>query len=125
MSFRKKKIACPIYLMRLIFIDTDDLSKLKKYEDTSDLIGRDIYAHTFESTISEKNYDVECVIIVFNTKSTYGKITLGTIAHEAFHAAGFILHKLGITADHVNDEAKAYLIDFIATEIHKFLNIKV
>jgi len=47
--------------------------------------------------------------------------TAGTIAHEAFHAAFMSLHDAGLAVTDDSQEAYAYLIDYIVSQIHKNL----
>jgi len=47
---------------------------------------------------------------------------IGVIVHEAFHATTFILERIGVKLGlSVSDEAYAYLIEFITTEIYNKL----
>lgn len=43
----------------------------------------------------------------------------GTIAHEAFHSVFMILHDAGLAVSDDSQEAYAYLIDFVVSQIHK------
>lgn len=46
----------------------------------------------------------------------------GNIAHEVFHAVTFILERVGVKFDlNISDEAYAYLIGHLTTEIYKNL----
>lgn len=45
----------------------------------------------------------------------------GTLAHEIFHAVEFIAEKIGLKLTDDSDEAYAYLIGYITTEIYKHL----
>jgi hypothetical protein len=46
----------------------------------------------------------------------------GTIAHECFHCAMFILDRAGLTVNWNSDEAYAYLISFLTEKITKFIS---
>lgn len=41
----------------------------------------------------------------------------GLIAHEAFHAAFYILNSIGLYASYETEEAYAYLLDYIVNKI--------
>lgn len=43
----------------------------------------------------------------------------GDIAHEAFHAVFMILHDAGMVPSTDSEEAYAYLIDYVVSNIHK------
>lgn len=45
----------------------------------------------------------------------------GNLAHEIFHAVEFILERVGMKLTIDSDEAYAYLIGYITTEIYKHL----
>ena len=44
--------------------------------------------------------------------------SMGTLAHECFHATSFILGRLGVHPDHDNDEAQAYLLDWVVDTVY-------
>lgn len=43
-------------------------------------------------------------------------IAVSVIAHEAVHAANFIMSDMGMTADFDNDELQAYIVQHICTK---------
>lgn len=45
----------------------------------------------------------------------------GSLQHEIFHATEFILERIGMTLCKKSDEAYAYLIGYLTTEIYKKL----
>ena len=45
----------------------------------------------------------------------------GTLAHEIFHAARFILNKIGINLSDDTEEVYAYLIGYITLQIEEFV----
>lgn len=45
----------------------------------------------------------------------------GYLAHEIFHAVEFVMERIGMKLCHKSDEAFAYLIQYLTTEIHKRL----
>lgn len=48
-------------------------------------------------------------------------IDYGILQHEIFHAADLALRHMGITLSDDSDEAYAYLIEYLTTEIYKKL----
>jgi hypothetical protein len=49
---------------------------------------------------------------------------MSVISHEVFHATAFILDKVGMKMElFTSDEAYAYMIEFLTTEIYKKLKI--
>ena len=46
----------------------------------------------------------------------------GTLAHEIFHIACYIMEKVGICLCHESDEAYAYLIGYITNKVNEVLN---
>ena len=49
---------------------------------------------------------------------------MSVISHEVFHATTFILHRIGMKLElFVSDEAYAYMIGFLTTEIYKKIKI--
>ena len=47
--------------------------------------------------------------------------TIDVIVHEALHATNMILHDRGLEASFTNDEAQAYLLDYIVEKIYPFI----
>lgn len=119
MKYREKKFRVPIYHNRVVLIETNDGGKIeKKYGLETEY---HLYAHTWDWKISIKGIDYACIFIVFNTASKEDKVDEGIIAHEAFHASSIIMDRKGVKADYENDEAQAYLIEYLVREIHKFI----
>jgi hypothetical protein len=49
---------------------------------------------------------------------------MSVVSHEVFHATAFILDKIGMKMElFISDEAYAYMIGFLTTEIYKKLKI--
>ena len=46
---------------------------------------------------------------------------ISVIAHEAVHAASFIMEEMGVIACHENDELAAYIVQHICEEAEKAL----
>lgn len=56
-------------------------------------------------------------IVAFN----YKKLCHGTISHESFHAVSAIMRKKGVVYGEKSEEAFAYLLDYLVTEIYKII----
>lgn len=48
-------------------------------------------------------------------------VTPGLLSHEIFHLSNDILKYVGVKADYDNDEAQAYLIDYLMDKVWKKL----
>lgn len=59
------------------------------------------------------------IIIRFREKITNNPISIGLVAHEAYHAAFSILENIGIKPCRETEEVYAYLTQHIVTEILK------
>lgn len=53
---------------------------------------------------------------------TGAEISAGTLAHECWHAASFILSQVGVTTAFGNDEPMAYLLDWLVNDAAAWLN---
>ena len=72
---------------------------------------------TFKSTEQVKT-------IMFSSGQTciwFKTVNHGNISHEVFHAVDFLMGKIGCKLTRSSDEAYAYLIGYITTEIYKNL----
>jgi len=110
--FRLTEKEIPLYRGKLIVILTDDLERLR--QEVPGFEGENIFAHT---VYGNRNGWQGCFIIL-NFKAELQKVTLGTVAHEALHAAMFICDARGISVTAENDEAAAYLTGWVVDEIH-------
>jgi hypothetical protein len=98
--------------------DTDLIAKLNKMGvDTTDkgitdytpsARGRCIMFEGGQTLIRIYRYDKSCDFY-------------GHLAHEIFHAVEFIMDRIGMKLVRESDEAYAYLISYLTTEIHKRL----
>lgn len=52
------------------------------------------------------------------------KIKPSVIAHESFHAVGYIFEDHSIVIDIKNDEPAAYLLEWIVEQCHKYFKVK-
>lgn len=107
--FKIKLTQIPLYRGLLAVIITDDVVRLKKSIPEYDR--DDIYASTYLVDIKGNR----AIAVILNPTST-SNITIGVIAHEAYHAASFILDFAGHGSD-FNDEPTAYLTEWCADRI--------
>lgn len=63
-----------------------------------------------------KGKDLTAIVIYLKSGDMQTK-NLGTMVHEATHAANFLFDHCGIRADLDNDEPLAYLVDWIFRQI--------
>lgn len=110
----------PIYRGKLVVLISDKLHEVKKYlpnfkESFPEGNVKTIYAHS----IVDNFRDREGYYIVLNFKNKYRKIKHGTITHECVHIANMLLSGRGVVADFNNDEAHAYLSEWICDRVYK------
>ena len=110
-----KAINVPLYRGKLVIIITDSTKQVKKcipYFDDNYL-----YAHSYWTKYKKS----QGYYIILNFKNTYRKIHHGTIAHEAVHTSHFIMKDRGLIEGFDNDEAEAYLVEWITDQVYKFI----
>lgn len=105
----KKKIKIPIYLDKLLIIQTDNFEKIQRKYNLSSIV--DYCAITFQ-------LDKE-IVVVFNSK-----VDASIVAHEALHVCSYIFKNTGADFDRDNDENLAYLLGYIVKKISKIIKIK-
>jgi len=113
----------PLYRGKLCVINTNSNGLLLRKHDL-ELKDKELYASTIDGCIKINNSNYYCTYIILNTNNSFTPITHGVIAHEAFHASNFLLSRRGVIIDRDNDEAQAYLIDWITDQIHRLIKIK-
>ena len=96
----------PIYNVQ--YLITDSLSVIKSF------IG---YEPTNSCTARVTSED-ECVIVIYIDSLDKRS---SVIAHEAFHAAGYILSEVGYIYSIERDEPFAYLIEWFVNSINKVI----
>ncbi len=107
MIIYKKDI--PIYFGKLIIVVSNDFNKtLKK-------LGLNYTEDYNEYGGLADHYD-DKYLIVLPVDPNHG-----IIAHEALHVVNFILAESAHKPDYDNDEPICFLLDYIITEIYKFL----
>lgn len=118
-----KKTEIPIYHTRMTFIESSNYKKVVTYFKKIDFVFKDsdIFAHTIEHYQKEKKLEYHCFYLVFNRKNKHKRLSFGVIVHEASHVADAIFKYIG---EEKTEECYAYLIEYLVTEICKFLNIE-
>ncbi len=120
--YKEKIVKCPLYPVWVCFIASDSQDEVNKHHDL-DVEGFSAgYATRQGIQLRGDKYKVTCVFIILNPnfKKAQLEIGPGSIAHECLHGSSFILEYIGIHASHGNDEALAYLIQYLVVEAHKF-----
>lgn len=87
------------------------------------------FVGNFESSDIEHNYSQRGRTIIYSGNQTLIRMYKlkdtpewhGQLAHEIFHAVEFIMERIGMKLTFDSDEAYAYLIGHITTEIFKRL----
>ncbi len=110
-----KAINIPLYRGKLVIIITDSAKQVKKHIPEFD--DAYLYAHSYWAKFKKS----QGYYIILNFKNPYRKIHHGTIAHEAVHTAHFIMKDRGIIDSFENDEAKAYLVEWITDQVYKVI----
>lgn len=106
----------PLYHGYFVMIFTNSLKKSEKYLEGFDVQEpfADAYHHMFRGK--------HAFIIVINFDYDGRGITHGVIAHEVTHMVDMILGDRGVIADFVNDEAAAYLSEWITDQAYRFIH---
>ena len=105
----KKRIKIPIYLDKLLIIQTDNFEKIRRKYNLGGIA--DYCAITFQM-------DKE-IVVVFNSK-----VDASIVAHEALHICSYIFKNTGAEFDGDNDEPLAYLLGYIVKKIHRTIKVK-
>ncbi len=115
--FHKKTLMVPIYKARLVIIFSDDAERIKK--ESTALDRKDIYAHTLYGG----HNGIEAYFIVLNFKNNT-PIYNGVISHEVIHACNMLAETRGFIPTFSNDEPIAYMAEWIADQVYKFMEEK-
>ncbi len=117
-----KDTEIPIYKGTLCVVFTNDLELLKSNIPSvkDDFDDKKLYAHAIFSEY--KGY--ESFICVFNFNHKTSDITPGTIAHEALHIVHMLAGERAIQLNAWNDEAIAYLLEWVVNMIYTFMEEK-
>lgn len=119
----EKVISIGIYNIDILFVvgSKEELEQaLKKHLDREDaedayaVMVRDIRDNTLGRSAILNSGQTALWIQDINDK--------GTIAHEIFHIACYIMERAGISLCHESDEAYAYLIGYITNKINDILD---
>lgn len=107
-TFIVKHFEIPIYKGYLVVVFTNTSDIVELIDDFNDA---EIYAHA----VSHRYKGKDAYFCIFNPFDH--RISPGVVAHEAYHAANFIMAGCGIVLDYENDEPAAYLIEWIMDKI--------
>jgi len=101
----------PLYKGKLIIIISDNIEFVNKYVFFKKC-DHHLYAHCiYDNFNGEQGF-----FIVLNPFSNV-KLTEGVIVHEILHCVNFIMDARGQVADRNNDEADAYLAEWIGNKV--------
>ena len=118
--YRQKVDKCPLYPIWLCIIASDDTKKVNgKYDLGLDFSMEDGHTHRKGIKIPEFKTERVCIFIVLDP--TNEQFSQGLIAHECLHATSYILDWVGIKPDYMNDEAQAYLMQYIFDQVNDFI----
>src|SRR6185436_16074787 len=98
------RVYIPIYNQYITFLIKPTNAELNRYKVTS----------TAEDLAKSEACTYSHGIVVFYTNPT-----VGTIAHETFHAVSYLCKYIGLKWTSDNEEAYAYLIDYVTEEFYK------
>ncbi len=111
-----KKLKVPTYKTSLWIVVSNSVAK--SIDEVEDLVDhriaenvRSIVAYTYAFQKEDGKYQV----IIFLTP----KSEPGTIAHESLHAVNIVHNWHGVKPSYSNDEATAYLLDWVVDKCHK------
>ena len=100
-------------------------AEMDKYFKKYNLSSEDVELATFTSET------VQGRAVMFSTNQSLIRLRkipetckdYGDLQHEIFHVVTFIMHKIGMRLDiNVSDEAYAYLVSYLTTQIYKKLS---
>ena len=121
--YREKLFKCPLYPIRICLIVSDNFLLVNKKYDLE--LTEDSFAHTARNYIQIKGEVLRavCVFMCFDPEFEFEQYRLcpSLIAHECFHASGFIMEHIGILPENFNNEGQAYLLGYLMDETMKFL----
>lgn len=112
----KKVIKMPVLKAKVILVVGD-------YKDVGDYLNSVLYDAFDGNYLGRCCYKLESdsklpFLVVIHSKSA----AISVIAHEAVHAASFILDGMGMNADFNNDEIQAYIVQHICQEAESLLD---
>jgi len=114
MKLEYKKIKVPIYKRVIKLAILEDLNKINDlhYIDERDFSNNDAVV------VSEEKPHIYLASDLLEQSKIY---IISVLSHEAIHLTHNILHSVGVVASFENDEAVAYLQEFIMVELLKKL----
>ena len=120
MFYRSRK-TLPIYdAIWLDVVISDDIEKLnKEFNCNSDNWFACVFRHHFK--LKKKDDRIKkSVVVVLNPNNIYGNITPAIIVHESIHIKNIVFDQIGYSCKRNNDEAEAYLTEFIFNVVSAF-----
>ena len=108
---RAKEI--PLYRGYLVIILSNSRKKIRKLIPEFD--ESYVYAHSYFSNYRNR----QGFFMILDPFAKYRAIKYGVIAHEGVHLANMILSRRGLEPSFVNDEAVAYLAEWIVDLAHQ------
>lgn len=105
---KKKTIKIPIYEAEVTIILDKDLEYVEKKYKTISL--KNYGAVTLQNNAHHKKYVV-----------AFEYVSAGIVAHEVVHLVNYLFLDCGLQLDRENDEAQAYLTNWLVDKIYNFL----
>lgn len=115
-----EKIEIGVYKQLIHFVICDNVEK--EHEELAEMF--DIELDHLDFCGWAEGFEQEHLIIINKARHDNVKEMLTTIVHESFHISNFILKRVGINPDVNNDEAQAYLLDYIFESIIDKIELK-
>lgn len=88
----------------------------KAVKSTFGFDDKELYAHTLKRNLG----GVASYVVLFNFENKYRNITHGVVSHECLHAMNFLLEDRGFEPSRYNDEADAYLLEWMVDKVYEF-----
>jgi hypothetical protein len=112
-----------VYMTRVYVADMMDNDDLTKFIKSKFKMDAEFKPGWYGKCVELTKKGDRVIIIALNDeyKGTPGQV--GTIAHESFHAAEYILESVGIDHHDKTSEAFAYLIGHICASVHDILTL--
>ncbi len=126
--YREKLHYIDIYKMYFMVIDSDDHDKVNSKHSLTYGDNTGASAHLSNIKIGKKSiypYGKQCIFIRMNSNEKRLDCIPAAIAHECVHAAHFIMYTRDIKPDIDNDEAFAYLVEYLYELVYKFMKSKL
>lgn len=119
---RKPQIMNPVFFRQVLGDEFDPIRDLHPYDAfvPSDF---EAYMPGEGKTYFGAPNNVTIVLSPYQAEGCTGaEISVGTLTHECWHAASFIMSQMGVTTAFGNDEPMAYLLDWLVNDATAWLN---